>query len=110
MFLKIPPPSILFFSVYYVAVSLILLNSHYLSVVISANSSLFLLATANSMEELNGISYPETCIVSSFSACESRVQFSLGELQHHIAWVLHHQATPATLGKETSTWAERASD
>lgn len=58
------------------------------------------------MEELSGIRYPETRLVSSFPACESRAHSSLGKLQQHITWTCHQQATPATLGTETSAWAQ----
>lgn len=49
------------------------------------------------MEELSGIDYPETCLISSFPACESRESSSLRELQHHIARAHYQQAVPATL-------------
>lgn len=63
------------------------------------------------MEELSGISYPETCRVSPSPACDSREHFSLGELRRHgIAWARQQQAAPAPLGTETSAWAQTASD
>lgn len=62
------------------------------------------------MEELSGISNRETCLISSFPACDNRERCPLGELQHHIAWTHHQQAVPITVRTETSAWAQTASD
>lgn len=61
------------------------------------------------MEELSGINYPETSPISSFPACESTAHSLMGEFRHHIAWAHHQRAAPATLGTETSAWAQTAS-
>lgn len=60
------------------------------------------------MEELGCISPLETCLISSFPACERGEHSSEGELQLHVIWARHQHPEPATLG--TETWAPTVSD
>lgn len=62
------------------------------------------------MEELKGISYPETCLISSFLPVKVESPLLWESYSITSLGPIIQQAVPTNLGTEISTWTQRASD